>query len=176
MAHVSLFGTVEYEESFSCTAQSPDNYIRFAIHGTSNIITMAVISPTSSKLYKLKSLRYWDVKVSPAETKEVGGHMMPTLTGGLIGKLGFAKRSRRITIETYGVDEVQKKHHRRKSSLEVGRRLSFDKFMIMGSPNDKAATTKLEQDEVVVFRVFKSKRITDTSYKIDDGEWGKMGE
>jgi hypothetical protein len=117
---------------------------------------MTVISPTSSKQYKLDSLRYWDVKVSPAEQKEIGGHMLPTLMG-TIRKLGIAQKTRRITIETYCLSSDKPKAH---ESLDHNER-NFNKLMSGESQNGAFRANRLSENEIVVFRVFEARAIND---------------
>lgn len=135
---------------------------------------MAVVSPTSSKSYKLDSLRHWDVKVSPAEQKEVAGRLMPTLRGSF-GRFGFAQMTRRITIETYGIASDNIKAH---DSVDESER-NFNK--LMGGESQKGAfkAKRLGENEVVIFRMFKAKAINDdqsTSHQHDDGDWGKINQ
>jgi hypothetical protein len=133
---------------------------------------MAVISPTSSKQYKLDSLRYWDVKVSPAEQKEIGGHMLPTLTG-TIRKLGIAQKTRRITIETYRLSSDKPKAQ---ESLDQNE-MNFNKLMSGASQNGAFRANRLWGNDIVVFRVFEGRAINDDisiSRRQDDLNWGKI--
>jgi hypothetical protein len=133
---------------------------------------MDVISPTLSKQQKLDSLRYWDVKVSPAEQKEIGGYMRPTLRGS-IRRLGIAQKTRRITIETYRLSSDKPKAQ---ESLDHSER-NFNKLMSGESQNGAFRANRLSENEIVVFRVFEARAIKDDisiSHRQDDLNLGKM--
>lgn len=130
------------------------------------------VSTSPGKRYKIASLRYWEIKMMPAEKKEYAGHLIPTFRGS-ISKFGFKGKSRRIAIETYTPHTPEEAAQPQESSISNER--SFNKMMAGRSSKAGIQADSLGEDDIVIFRMFKARPTTATVAKntVDDGQWGK---